>query len=69
MSRKPKFNPEITRVKLNPEQAVLTCTCWTAPNNMLHAGGKARTNQTVCQDTRAAGVVVSDRWEASTGDS
>lgn len=25
MSRKPKFNPEITRVKLNPEQAVLAC--------------------------------------------
>lgn len=28
MSRKPKFNPEITRVKLNPEQAVLACSCW-----------------------------------------
>lgn len=26
--RKPKFKPEITRVKLNPEQAVLSCTCW-----------------------------------------
>ena len=28
MSRKPRFNPEITRVKLNPEQAVLQCTCF-----------------------------------------
>ena len=28
MSRKPRFNPEITRVKLNPEQAVLACTCY-----------------------------------------
>jgi hypothetical protein len=28
MSRKPKFKPEITRVKLNPEQAVLSCTCY-----------------------------------------
>ena len=28
MSRKPKFNPEITRVKLNPEQAVLVCDCY-----------------------------------------
>jgi hypothetical protein len=27
MSRKPKFKPAMTRVKLNPEQAVLTCTC------------------------------------------
>lgn len=27
MTRKLKFKPIITRVKLNPEQAVLTCTC------------------------------------------
>jgi hypothetical protein len=25
MSKRPKFNPEINRVKLNPEQAVLQC--------------------------------------------
>jgi hypothetical protein len=30
MSRKPKFRPEITRVKLNPEQAVLSCVCYNA---------------------------------------
>lgn len=31
MSRtKPKFKPEITRVKLNPEQAVLLCGCYGA---------------------------------------
>ena len=28
MTRKPKFKPEITRVKLNPEQAVLFCACY-----------------------------------------
>lgn len=28
MSKKPKFNPEITRIKLNPEQAVLSCICF-----------------------------------------
>jgi hypothetical protein len=28
MSRKPKFKPRITRVKLNPEQAVLQCDCF-----------------------------------------
>ena len=27
MPRKPKFEPEITQVKLNPEQAVLVCSC------------------------------------------
>lgn len=25
---KPKFNPIVTRIKLNPEQAVLSCACW-----------------------------------------
>jgi hypothetical protein len=28
MSRKPKFKPVITRIKLNPEQAVLICSCY-----------------------------------------
>ena len=28
MPRKPKFKPEITRIALNPEQAVLTCECY-----------------------------------------
>lgn len=28
MPRKPRFKPEITRVKLNPEQAVLACACF-----------------------------------------
>lgn len=27
--RKKRFKPVITRVKLNPEQAVLQCDCWT----------------------------------------
>jgi len=34
--RKMKFRPEITRVKLNPEQAVLTCSCY--------QGGKTRSD-------------------------
>jgi hypothetical protein len=28
MARRPKFRPEIRRIKLNPEQAVLTCPCY-----------------------------------------
>lgn len=28
MPKKPKFKPVITRIKLNPEQAVLTCFCY-----------------------------------------
>lgn len=27
---KEKFNPQITMIKLNPEQAVLACSCFTA---------------------------------------
>ena len=26
--RKPKFKPEISRIKLNPEQTVLACNCY-----------------------------------------
>ncbi len=29
MPRKPKFKPVVTRIKLNPEQAVLSCNCHT----------------------------------------
>lgn len=28
MSKKLKFKPAVTRIKLNPEQAVLACNCW-----------------------------------------
>ena len=38
MSKKPKFRPEITRVKLNPEQAVLTCACYDVSRRMTQAG-------------------------------
>ena len=36
MRKKPRFNPEVTRVKLNPEQAVLNCECWDV--GMKYAG-------------------------------
>lgn len=28
MGRRPKFRPVVTRVELNPEQAVLQCNCF-----------------------------------------
>jgi hypothetical protein len=28
MATKPAFNPQVTRIELNPEQAVLTCSCF-----------------------------------------
>ena len=30
MADRPKFRPMITRIKLNPEQAVLACACYSA---------------------------------------
>lgn len=32
MSRKTKFRLEIRRVRLNPEQAVLSCDCYSGPS-------------------------------------
>ncbi len=34
MPKKPKFKPEITRVALNPEQAVLVCNCYDTEDNI-----------------------------------
>lgn len=30
MAEKIKFKPEITRIRLNPEQAVIACSCYNA---------------------------------------
>jgi hypothetical protein len=38
MSRKLKFKPVITRVKLNPEQAVLMCECYSTGKKYLVGG-------------------------------
>jgi hypothetical protein len=44
---KPKFNPIVTRVKLNPEQAVLACSCYNA--NLYNTVANNRTSiRSVC---------------------
>ncbi len=35
MPKKPKFRPRITRIKLNPEQAVLACNCFNSNWNVI----------------------------------
>ncbi len=59
MPRKPKFRPVITRVKLNPEQAVLSCSCWMGQANrtaVLPAYFTALiTSTAVCWAGRSAG--------------
>ncbi|MBU1524258.1 MAG: hypothetical protein KKG50_06340 [Candidatus Omnitrophica bacterium] len=58
--RKLKFRPEITRVKLNPEQAVLTCDCFSLYGGTFgfksvlrgagfHSESAVITNQWICQ--------------------
>jgi len=44
-----KFRPRLTRIKLNPEQAVLTCVCWNGSGHYQY--GRKINNliyQTVC---------------------
>ncbi len=72
MPRKPKFKPVITRVKLNPEQAVLSCSCyaWTA---IAHWGPgyspPAFHGQVVCQGPGGRGIVVGAWWKAAANNS
>lgn len=44
MTMKLRFKPVITQIKLNPEQAVLACTCWSTGTTRSNAG----TRFTVC---------------------
>jgi hypothetical protein len=48
-AKKPKFKPAVTRVKLNPEQAVLSCDCYSA--NLVD-DGPAYTLPPVCTRTK-----------------
>jgi hypothetical protein len=50
MGIKPKFKPVITRVKLNPEQAVLSCDCYNT-GVMQSASNLNWANVTTTQNT------------------
>ena len=60
MSRKPKFKPRITRVKLNPEQAVLSCDCYTG-----HKWVPTTKNGTWIPDGRTSGTACNGRETAT----
>ncbi|MCM8786463.1 MAG: hypothetical protein NC935_00175 [Candidatus Omnitrophica bacterium] len=40
---KPKFNPKITKIKLNPEQAVLICSCYRSGRVIATSGTRSST--------------------------
>jgi hypothetical protein len=44
---KPKFDPIVTRVKLNPEQAVLACSCYSA-NRANNVASNRTTLASIC---------------------
>lgn len=54
MSGKPKFRPIITRVKLNPEQAVLACSCWLRAQPTTHVGTRRRASVCVASARTSA---------------
>lgn len=61
MSKKLKFKPVISRVKLNPEQAVLTCGCYNTQR--VHTGAWNESSDLSCE----AGQKIADTWESEEG--
>lgn len=53
MPKKTKFKPEIRRVELNPEQAVLSCNCYTGS---AQAGSFTFANMTYCKTGKSWGL-------------
>jgi hypothetical protein len=45
--KKPKFNPIVTRVKLNPEQAVLACSCYNV-NRSNTGASSSSSSRSIC---------------------
>ncbi len=65
-SDKPKFKPVITRVKLNPEQAVLQCNCF---QSGFVTGGEGTSFEDLCYSKSPGQVQISDGWTLSTASS
>lgn len=55
MQKKPKFNPKITRVELNPEQAVLACACYSTQKGYDVMSGVSAAD--VCLSTTTPKVI------------
>jgi len=63
MAKKPKFNPEITRIKLNPEQAVLACSCYNTGNQ---AGANISSQRFQCRISPSKSTVYTFGWTTGT---
>lgn len=67
MPQKLKFKPVITRIKLNPEQAVLACSCY-GSRLVWTRTGRRSAGTTICGPSGRAGVRRSyPTWSTSAG--
>jgi hypothetical protein len=82
MAKKLRFKPTITRVKLNPEQAVLSCDCygldhrvaagtyWSNGIAAKFCNGKSNPDILICgNDVPDSGHGSHSAWEYNTGSS
>ncbi len=83
MSRKPKFKPVITRIKLNPEQAVLSCNCYdtrvsffntlywnpNAPSTMCQGSYKSKSSSVIPGACGASGSSIAVTYSQYTASS
>jgi len=70
MPKKFKFKPVITRIALNPEQAVLACTCYDVGSKLSGSNfyGLVDTLRS-CNGARGAGYYTGGNCQWPTGDS
>lgn len=81
-TNKQRFRPIVTRIKLNPEQAVLSCDCynygltWTQVDayynfyigtSYLGCTGKSIVSKTACDDARVNGFPTGSRPGGTSG--
>lgn len=67
MKKKPVFKPVVTRVRLNPEQAVLACSCYNTEWKLQSMGTSTMQNWTYCRKKRrGSGVICKDRLSNGT---
>lgn len=67
MKKKPVFKPVVTRVRLNPEQAVLACSCYNTEWHLQSMGVNTMQNWTYCRKKRrGSSVICKDRLSNGT---
>ncbi|MFH0798814.1 MAG: hypothetical protein V2A66_01390 [Pseudomonadota bacterium] len=66
MPKKPKFRPVVTRVELNPEQAVLECNCMSDPVYGGQYWNESSSCWTPYEKFTAIGMCVEPVWYAAT---